>query len=310
MNTTAHIPVLVSEVIAGLDLKPGDNVIDATLGGGGHAEAILEAIAPKGKLLGIDWDKKAIERAQNRLAQHQNRLILKTGNYREVKAIAYESGFNEISAILLDLGLSSDQLADQSRGFSFTSPGPLDMRFSDEELTTAAEIVNTWSEKDLAHIFRKYGEERHGTRIARLITAFRQHAPFASALELADVVLRGAGRRGSRIHPATRVFQALRITINRELENLEAALPVMVDILQSSGRLVAISFHSLEDRIVKQFFKREASGCLCPPELPSCCCGHQPSLRLINKKVITPSPEEIRRNPASRSAKLRIAEKL
>lgn len=310
MNTTAHIPVLVSEVIAGLNLKPGDNVIDATLGGGGHALAILEATAPKGKLLGIDWDKKAIVAAQKRLAKHKNRLILKTGNYRETRAITYESGFNEISAILLDLGLSTDQLKDQSRGFSFSAQGPLDMRFSDEELTTAAAVVNTWSEKDLAHIFRKYGEERHATRIARLIVANRQHAPFNSVLELVDVVLRGAGRRGSRIHPATRIFQALRIAINHELENLEAALPAMVDILKNNGRLAVISFHSLEDRIVKQFFKRESTLCLCPPELPSCCCNHRASLRLINKKVITPGPEELRRNPASRSAKLRVAEKI
>jgi len=310
MNTTAHIPVLVSEVIAGLNLKPGDNVIDATIGGGGHALAILEATAPKGKLLGIDWDKTAVARAQNRLAKYKNRLILKSGNYRGIKAITYESGFNEISAILLDLGLSTDQLKDQSRGFSFSAQGPLDMRFSDEELTTAAAIVNTWSEKDLAHIFRKYGEERHASRIAHLITTVRQSAPFTSGLELADVVLRGAGRRGSRIHPATRIFQALRIAINHELENLEAALPDLVEILESSGRLAIISFHSLEDRIVKQFFKRESSDCLCPPELPACRCGHQPSLRLINKKVITPSSEEIRRNPAARSAKLRVAAKI
>ena len=174
----------------------------------------------------------------------------------------------------------------------------------------------------MAHIFRKYGEERHASRIAHLIVALRQRAPFNSALELADVVLRGAGRRGGKKrisarggsafgrHPATRVFQALRITINRELENLEAALPEMVDILASQGRLALISFHSLEDRIVKQFFKREAIGCLCPPELPECRCRHQARLRLINKKVITPTEDEIRRNPAARSAKLRIAEKI
>lgn len=311
MTTTAHIPVLINEVIDGLNLKPNANVIDATLGGGGHAEAILEATAPGGKLLGIDWDKKAVELAKNRLAKYKNRLILKTGNYKEVKGISYESGFNAISAILLDLGLSSDQLQDQSRGFSFASQGPLDMRFSDEESTTASAIVNTWSEKDLAHIFRKYGEERHASRIAHQIVASRQRAPFNSALELADVVLRGAGRRGShRIHPATRVFQALRITINHELDNLQAALPDMVQLLEKGGRLGVISFHSLEDRIVKQFFKLESTDCLCPPELPQCCCKHKASLRLINKKVITPSEDEESRNPASRSAKLRVVEKI
>lgn len=308
---TAHIPVLTKEVISGLNLKSGDNVVDCTLGGGGHARAILEATAPNGKLLGIDWDKEAVKNTSLTLKEYKDRIILKTGNYQDIKTIAYESGFNEISAILLDLGLSTDQLADQSRGFSFSSQGPLDMRFSDQEGLTAGQIVNTWSEKELAHIFRIYGEERHATRIAHLIIAARQSAPITSVPELVTLVTRGAGRHGrQRIHPATRIFQALRLATNHELENVANILPIALSLLMISGRLGVISFHSLEDRIVKQFFQAQARGCICPSKLPVCRCDHKPSLRIINKKVITATEEEIDLNPSSRSAKLRLAEKI
>lgn len=310
-DISRHIPALVNEVITGLNLKPGANVIDATLGGGGHAQAILEATAPNGRLLGIDWDSAAVERASRRLAPYQNRLILKTGNYRDIKTIAYESEFHQIDAILLDLGLSTDQLKDAARGFSFQTEAPLDMRFSDQGALTASQIVNTWSEKDLAHIFRTYGEDRHAARIAQTIVASRQRAPINSVLELVALVGRGAGGRGrGKIHPATRIFQALRLATNHELDNLQAALPDMVAILSRGGRLAIISWHSLEDRIVKTFFREEAKTCVCPPAMPLCQCQHQPRLRLINKKVIMPSSEEARRNPSARSAKLRLAEKI
>ncbi len=311
MPVSTHIPVLVKEVVAGFNLKSGDNVLDATLGGGGHGAAILEATAPNGRLLGIDWDPKAVELAKKRLRKYQNRIILRTGNYTEIKRFSYESGFTPINAILLDLGLSSDQLADRSRGFSFQSQGPLDMRFSDQGELTAGIIVNTWSENDLAHILREYGEERHATRIAQHIVASRRSAPINSVEELVAVVLRGAGARGgSRIHPATRIFQALRIATNQELRNLSQVLPAAVDLLAVGGRVAVIAFHSLEDRIVKQWFKAEARGCICPPELPLCRCDHKARLKLITKKAVVAAPPELKANPRSRSAKLRIAQKI
>lgn len=305
-----HIPVLVEEVIAGLNLKPGDNVVDATLGGGGHAEALLKATAPSGKLLGIDADAHAVKRAASKLDKYKNRIVLKQGNYADISAFVYESGINPISAVLLDLGLSRDQLDDEHRGFGFSTQGQLDMRFSDQGVLTADEIVNTWSEDDLTHIFRVYGEERHAARAAKTLVAARKRAPIRSVPELVELVMRGVGRRGSnRTHPATRIFQALRIATNRELENLETALPTILSVVASGGRVAVISYHSLEDRIVKRFFKREATGCVCPPELPVCRCSHEPSLNIVNKKVIIPSPREIAKNRAARSAKLRIVQK-
>lgn len=291
-------------------LQPGDNVVDATLGGGGHAAAMLKATAPSGKLLGIDADPQAITRAESRLAEYKNRIIVQQGNYANIAAFAYESGINPISAVLLDLGLSRDQLDDGSRGFGFSTQGQLDMRFSDQGALTAGEIVNTWSEDDLTHIFRVYGEERHAARAAKTLVAARKRAPIRSVPELVELVMRGVGRRGSnRTHPATRIFQALRIATNHELENLEAALPNLLACLAPGGRMAVISYHSLEDRIVKRFFKREAAGCVCPPEFPVCRCSHEPSISIVNKKVIVPFPREIAKNRAARSAKLRIAQK-
>ncbi|OIO48929.1 MAG: 16S rRNA (cytosine(1402)-N(4))-methyltransferase [Parcubacteria group bacterium CG1_02_41_12] len=296
MSKSEHIPVLLNEVIEGLDLSSNDTVIDATVGGAGHAQAILEKTAPSGKLLGIDWDAKAIERAREHLKRFSNRIILKTGNYTDIKQLLYESGINKVNAILLDLGLSLDQLKDSSRGFSFQSEGPLDMRFSDQMDTTAFDIVNTWPENDLVQIFQEYGEERRAARAARNIATARSHAPINTAKDLAELVMRGAGRRG-KVHPATRIFQALRIATNHELDNVKQALPNMIDMLSSEGRLAVITFHSLEDRIVKQYFKPLAKE-------------ENPRIKLINKKVIKPSREEQVKNPASRSAKLRIVEKI
>jgi len=278
-----------------LNLKPGDSVLDATVGGGGHALEILKKISPGGHLLGIDWDKGAIERAEKKLAKYKNSVILKQGNYTDAKKISYGSRNNQFSAILLDLGLSRDQLEDESRGFSFQNLGSLDMRFSDQGELTTSEIVNTWPEDDLTHIFRVYGEERHAARVAKLIVSTRERAPIESVPELVALVMRGVGGRGKR-HPATRIFQALRIATNRELENIEKALPDLVGLLKKSGRLGVITFHSLEDRIVKQYFKPLARS-------------ENPPIKLINKKVIKPKYEEVKRNPAARSAKLRIVEK-
>ncbi len=306
MNISKHIPVLLNEVVEGLNLKPGDNVIDATIGGGGHAKEILKKTSPdpsrptnrEGKLLAIDWDKRALDISRKYLKNFENRIIFKQGNYADIKKITYESRISPISAILLDLGLSSDQLKDRFRGFSFESEDALDMRFSDQVATNAFDIVNTWPENDLEKIFIEYGEERHAARAAKNIMAARNRAPIQTAKDLANTVMRGVGRRGrTRIHPATRIFQALRIAVNHELENLERALPDMVDLLAPGGRLAVITFHSLEDRIAKQMF-REMSR------------REKPVIHLINKKVIKTSREEVLANRASRSAKLRIIEKI
>ena len=298
MIESLQIPALLSEVTTGLNIKPGAHIIDATLGGGGHARALLNASAPDGKLLGIDWDQNAVDNTKERLAEYKDRVILIQGNYTDIKKIAYEQQFSKVSAILLDLGLSTDQLKDQSRGFAITGNGPLDMRFSDQAETTAEEIVNTWPEKSLAKIFTEYGEERHAARVAQHIIAARKRAPISTTRELADVVVRGVGMRGrTRIHPATRVFQALRIATNRELENITQALPDMVELLSKNGRMAVISFHSLEDRIIKFFFRGLSRA-------------EDPIISLINKKVIKPTREEVLSNKASRSAKLRIIEKI
>lgn len=295
MEKNQHIPVLLDEVIQGLNLSANDNAIDATIGGGGHAKAILEKTAPSGKLLGIDLDKNAIERTREYLKDYTSRVILKQGNYTDIKQIAKESGIAQADAILLDLGLSTDQLKTSNKGFSFNDKGPLDMRFSDQGLT-AREIVNTWPENDLIEIFQEYGEERRSARAAKAIAAARKLAPIETAENLANAVMRGVGKHG-KIHPATRIFQALRIAVNNELENIKKALPDMVDLLHKNGRLAVISFHSLEDRILKQYFRSLARA-------------DNPKIRLINKKVIKPQREEVLKNPASRSAKLRIIEKI
>ncbi len=304
-----HTPVLLAEVIAGLALRPGAICIDATLGGGGHAEALLRATAPDGRLLGLDADPEALARARTRLVAFADRSVLVQANFRDLRAVAVANGFQVADAILLDLGVSSYQLADAERGFSFMVPGPLDMRMDPRTDLTAATIVNSWPQEKLAEIIYRYGEEIHSRRIARAIVAAR---PLHTTADLAAVVARAIGaREGSgRIHPATRTFQALRIAVNDELAVLETALPQATQLLAPAGRIAVITFHSLEDRIVKQFFQREAQDCLCPPGLPTCRCGHRASIRIVTRKPIRPNAHEIAANPRSRSAKLRIAERL
>ncbi|MCX7671813.1 MAG: 16S rRNA (cytosine(1402)-N(4))-methyltransferase RsmH [Anaerolineae bacterium] len=308
MNTT-HVPVLLNEVLRGLDLRPGAVCVDATVGGGGHAEAILQATAPAGRLLGLDADPQAIERVRRRLAPFEARVTLVHANFRDLAAVATAHGFTAVDAVLLDLGVSSFQLAGEERGFSFLAAGPLDMRMDPRLSLTADEIVNRWPQEQLADIIYRYGEEPASRRIARAIVAAR---PVRTTADLAEIVARAAGGRGEhlRIHPATRTFQALRIAVNDELGALEAVLPQAVALLARRGRLAVISFHSLEDRIVKQFMQREARDCLCPTDLPVCRCGHRATLRPVTRKPICPSEDEVLANPRSRSAKLRIAERL
>ena len=304
----SHIPVLLAEVIAGLALRPGALAIDGTLGGAGHAEAILQATGPMGRLLGLDRDPAAIERAGERLAPFGERAVLLQASFTQMADVAPPLGFSAVAAILLDLGLSSWQLDEPSRGFSFQATGPLDMRMDPEAEVSADDLVNDWSQEDLANIIYQYGEEPRSRRIARAIVAAR---PIRDTAELAEVVRRAAGGgRGQRIHPATRTFQALRIAVNDELAALAAALPQAVSLLAPEGRLAVITFHSLEDRIVKQFIQRESRDCICPPGFPICRCGHQATLRPVSRKPIQPGETEIRQNSRSRSAKLRIAERL
>lgn len=307
MLTVAHKPVLLTETINALAVQPGGRYIDCTVGGGGHSNAILEHSAPGGQLLGIDADPEAIHLAATNLHQYQDSVLLVNDNFANINDICQRYSFLPVHGILFDLGLSSYQLQNDPRGFSFQYDAVLDMRFNPSQETTAAQVVNNTSEMELSLILREYGEERFSQRIARHIVRER---PVHTTLQLARIVEDAVGGRHGKIHPATRTFQAIRIFVNKELEMLEIALSKAVDVLGIGGRLVVISYHSLEDRIVKHFMQKEAKDCICPPDIPVCQCNHHASLRIINKKVIVPSEEELRDNPRSRSAKLRAAEKI
>ncbi|RLC81231.1 MAG: 16S rRNA (cytosine(1402)-N(4))-methyltransferase [Chloroflexi bacterium] len=302
-----HIPVLLNEVIEGLTVKPGGLYIDATVGAGGHAEAILEASSPNGCLLGIDADEEAVRLASEKLARFGDRVVIVRANFSDLAFVARREGFIEVDGILFDLGFASFQIENPERGFSLYADGPLDMRYDRSKGFSAYHLVNRLKEKELAEIIRRYGEEPKAHRIARAIVRAR---PIRTTLELARVVEQVTGPGRGRLHPATRTFLALRIAVNDELGALRAALPQAVELLAPGGRVAVISFHSLEDRIVKEFFRRESRDCICPPEVPVCCCGHKATLRVITPKPIRPSPEEVEANPRSRSARLRIAEKI
>ena len=301
-----HTPVLLQTTVELLNVRPGGRFVDATLGTGGHAEAILQLCSPGGSLLGIDADPKALDAARLRLSPHGQAVTLINDNFRYLEAICRAHDFYPADGILLDLGMSSLQLDDKDRGFSFRYDAPLDMRFGPDQSTTAAKILNSFAEKDIAALLRDYGEERHSRLIARRIVAIR---PIETTMQLVNAIEHLPGMTPGRIHPATRTFQALRIAVNREMENLEEVLSQTVRVLAKGGRLAVISYHSLEDRLVKHFMQAESKTCLCPPEVPVCTCGHTPTLRLVNRKAIAPSEEEMRDNPRSRSAKLRVAER-
>ncbi|MFC2048107.1 16S rRNA (cytosine(1402)-N(4))-methyltransferase RsmH [Chloroflexota bacterium] len=307
MITPAHIPVLVKETIEALNVQPGGRYIDCTLGGGGHATAILEKSSPGGQLLGIDADPEAIKIARTRLEAYSDSTLLINENFANLQGIVYKYDFLPVHGILFDLGLSSLQLNGNGRGFSFQHNAPLDMRLNSNQELTAADIVNTYSETELAHLIKEYGEEGYSRQIARRIL---QERPINTTLQLARTIERVIGSKRGRIHPATKTFQALRIAVNQELEHLKSALRQAISLLGFEGRLVVISYHSLEDRIVKQFMQREAKDCICPPSILTCVCGHTTSLRLVRKRAITPSLAEIQVNPRSRSAKMRAAERL
>ena len=311
IDEPVHQPVLAEQAVELLACSPGKLVVDATIGGGGHAELILRQIGPTGRLIGMDWDEYAIARVRRRFRARPN-LTLVRESFRNIGETLERLGEAEIDALLFDLGLSSFHLEKSSRGFSFLAEAPLDMRMDQRLETTAADIVNGYSESELAEILRKFGEEPKARRIARAMVRQRSKNSIRTTTELADLVRRSVARPShrSRIHPATRTFQALRIAVNTELENLKTALDDGISVLSPGGRICAISFHSLEDRIVKRTFARLARGCVCPPEMPACICGKKPTLRVLTSKPIKPSDEEIAANPRSRSAKLRAAEKI
>ncbi len=307
MLALGHTPVLIEETVQALAVQPGGRYIDCTLGGGGHAAAILEHISPGGQLLGIDADPEGLRIARARLDAYSDSILLINENFSNLQSICYKYDFYPVHGILFDLGLSSFQLNGDPRGFSFRHQASLDMRLSPTQAVTAEDLVNQLPESELAHLIRTYGEEGYSRRIARRIVRER---PISDAVQLARTVEQAVGGRRSRIHPATKTFQALRIAVNHELENLEPALKQALDLLGFGGRLVVISYHSLEDRIVKQFMQRESKDCICPPGMPSCVCGHSAHLRLINKRVVKPSPAEVKLNRRSRSARLRAVERI
>lgn len=302
-----HKPVLYQKILDFLRPHAGGIYVDGTIGAGGHAWGILEASSPDGKLLGFDLDPQALEIAQEKLAPFGERVTLVHASYTTLAEQLDSLGVDSVDGILLDLGLSSMQLAAAERGFSFQKDGPLDMRFDPEAETRAADLVNHLSERDLADLIYQYGEERYARRIAAAIVAAR---PIAATGELAELVAKVVPGGRSRIHPATRTFQALRIAVNDELGAVEAVLPQAVEALKAGGRLAVIAFHSLEDRIVKRYFRRQSSDCICPPEAPICTCKHQATIKEVTRKPIRPTEAEVRSNPRARSARLRVAEKL
>jgi 16S rRNA (cytosine1402-N4)-methyltransferase len=309
-NATDHVPVLANEVRESLAVHPGDTVVDATFGAGGHASLLADDLHGRGKLIAIDRDptvRTYFERLERRSGV-QARLL--RGDFGVVLPQLAENGVRA-DAILLDLGVSSMQLDRPERGFSYATDAPLDMRMDSSQDLDARTIVNEWPEKELTTIFRRYGEERYARQIARAIVRRRRDAPFERTGELVDTIKAAipAPARFGEGHPAKRVFQALRIAVNDELGSLEIALPAALEMLRPGGRLAVISFHSLEDRIVKQFLRDRERGCTCPPDFPVCVCGHEPELRAIQRRPIRPGEAEIAVNPRSASARLRAAVK-
>ena len=304
-----HQPVLLREAVEHLAVRPGGGYVDATVGEGRHASSVLQASAPLGVVLGVDRDPRALLRAKERLKEFGDRFIGIQGNYADAVQMVRSRGFNKVDGFLLDLGFSSRQVNAEGYGFSFQRDEPLDMRYDPmSQSMTAADIVNSHSEEELARLFFEYGEEPRARAAARAIV---QGRPIDTTGELAALVAKVIHPgRGRRVNPATRVFQALRIAVNDELTNVGSGLAAAIELLNEGGRLAVISYHSLEDRLVKNTLVDEATGCVCSPELPVCVCEHQPALRIINRRIIRPVAEEVAANPRSRSARMRVAERI
>lgn len=298
---------MAREVVAGLGVKPGGRYIDCTSGEGGHSLAVLSAVAPSPFVLCLDVDADALRTAQVRLGDFGDKVTYVQANYADVAAQATETGFGNADGVLMDLGLSSLQLDVGERGFSFRQDAALDMRFDSSQSLTAQDIVNGYTEEALADVIFRFGEERRSRRIARAIVGRR---PVRTTGELAEIVAGVVGRQRRGVHPATRTFQAIRMAVNGELDNLQRGLEGAFEVLGKGGRLAVVSYHSLEDRIVKTTLRREASECVCPVVVPECVCGHKARVKIANRRVIKPSPDEVRLNARSRSAQLRVAERI
>ena len=302
-----HFPVLYQEIINVLQPRSGGRYVDGTLGAGGHAFGILESSRPEGHLLGLDVDPQALTLAVQKLSPFGERVKLVQASYETLKDQLSAISWQRVDGILLDLGVSSMQLDTPERGFSFLVDAPLDMRFDPYAPFSAKDLINSYSEQDLAEIIYRYGEEKHARQIARKIV---QNRPINTTLELANLIVGIAGGQRSKLHPATRTFQAIRIAVNNELQALQNTLPQAIEVLESGGRLAVISFHSLEDRIVKQYFRQEGRDCICPPRTPICTCGHHATIKEITRQPIRPQSSEIMKNPRSRSARLRVVQKI
>jgi len=307
-----HIPVLAQQVLDVLQPAPGKLFLDGTVGGGGHSSLLLAASAPDGFLLGLDQDDEALAEATRRLAPYEGRYRLIRSNFADMAAAAAEAGLSGFDGILLDIGVSSHQLDAPERGFSFHNDAPLDMRMDRRMPLSAADVVNTYSEDELTDIFYRYGEENWSRRIAKFIVEQREKKPLATTLELAELIKRAipAAKREKDQHPAKRVFQALRIEVNQELSVLTRGMEAALQLLKPGGRLAVISFHSLEDRIVKEMFRDWATGCICPPKQPICTCKHQAQVKVLTRKPLLATPQELEENYRAHSAKLRAVEKL
>ena len=306
-----HIPVMLKETVRFLNCQPGSTIVDCTLGGTGHATAILEKIMPGGLLIGIDQDTDAIANAEQTLRAYASSTIFFHDNFSNLPKIFVEARLPKADGILADLGFSLHQIENSGRGFSFRKKEPLDMRMNKNTGVTAENLINGLPEKGLAELFQKWGQERYAKRIARVIVKERQKQHIADSAQLARIVTKAVPpkKSGHRLHPATRVFMALRIAVNREIEHLNLFLETALDYLAPGGRLCIISFHSLEDRLVKHRFKNLARGCTCPADFPQCVCKQEPQVNIITRKAVCPTAEEIRCNPMSRSARLRVVEK-
>ena len=311
-EATGHRPVLLHPLIESLQPRPGQRYVDGTLGAGGYTAAFLERVLPGGRILAIDRDPAAVAIARRRFADAGDAVVAVQGDFADMEAMAADRGFIDVDGVVLDLGISSLQLDDPERGFSFRFDGPLDMRMDTSSGTGAADLVNGWSEADLTALIRTYGEERFARQIAGALVRHRTQEPITTTQQLREIVERSIPRRfwPKRIHPATRTFQALRIEVNRELESLAMGLQAAIRIIRPGGRLGVVSFHSLEDTIVKNALHVAAQNCLCPPQQNDCTCAHRASLLLLSRKAIKPDAAELAVNPRARSARLRIAEKL
>ena len=306
-----HYSVMLKETVDGLNVQPDGIYVDGTLGGGGHSLEICRRLGDRGRLIGIDQDKDAIHAAEERLQDHRNKVTVVRSNYEDIERVLDQLGISKVDGIMLDLGVSSYQLDTAERGFSYREDAPLDMRMDDRNPVTAADIINDYTESQLYHMILNYGEDRFAKNIAKHIVQYRADKRIETTLELSQIISGAipAKIRATGGHPAKRTFQAIRIELNRELEVLENSLDAMIDRLNENGRLAVITFHSLEDRIVKNKFRTAEKPCICPPEFPMCTCGRKPRGTVITRKPIVPSEEELECNSRSKSAKLRVFEK-